>query len=132
MSTEIIVAVLSLAGVLGAAVIAWMGRRDETTANASETLITGQATRIDKLETRLDSVEADLRATRVELQEIQSHAGELRDALRRALAWIAEALEHLASPGSIAPPHPPDLETWQALVDSPPRARNPPARGSAG
>ena len=126
MSAEIIVAVLSLAGVLGAAIIAWMGRRDETTANASETLITGQATRIDKLETRLDSVEADLRATRVELQEIQSHAGDLRDALRRALAWIAEALEHLASPGSIAPPRPPDMEAWQALIDSPPRARNPP------
>ena len=132
MSTEIIVAVLSLAGVLGAAIIAWLGRRDETPAQASETLITGQATRSDKLETRLDSVEADLRATRVELQEIQSHAGELRDALRRALAWIAEALEHLASPGSIAPPHPPDLESWQALVDSPPRARNPPGGGSAG
>lgn len=127
MTIDVVVAVLSLAGVLGAAVIAWLGRRDETTANASEMLITGQATRIDKLETRLDSVEADLRATRVELQEIQSHAGELRDALRRALAWIAEALEHLASPGSIAPPHPPDLETWQALVDSPPRARNPPS-----
>ena len=127
MSSEIIVAVLSLAGVLGAAIIAWMGRRDETTANESETLITGQATRIDKLETRLDSVEADLRATRIELQEIQSHAGDLRDALRRALAWIAEALEHLASPGSIAPPRPPDMEAWQALVDSPPRARNPPS-----
>lgn len=126
MTIDVVVAMLSLAGVLGAAIIAWLGRRDETTASASETLITGQSVRIDKLETRLDSVEADLRATRVELQEIQSHAGDLRDALRRALAWIAEALEHMATPGAIAPPRPPDMEAWQALIDSPPRARNPP------
>lgn len=126
MATEIIVGLIAgVAGVVGA-VIGFLGKRDETQQAASETLITGQSARIDKLETRLDSVEADLRATRIELQEIQSHAGELRDALRRALAWIAEALEHLSSPGSIAPPRPPDMDAWQALIDSPPRARNPP------
>lgn len=128
MSTEIVVGLISLFGGVIVAAIGWLGHRDETTTSASETLINGQSVRIDKLETRLDSVEADLRATRVELQEIQSHAGDLRDALRRALAWIAEALEHLATPGLIAPPRPPDMEAWQALIDSPPRARNPPNR----
>lgn len=126
MSIEIIVAVLSLAGVLGAAVIAWLGRRDETAANASGALITGQAARIDKLESRLDSVESALRETREELQVIQSHAGDLRDALRHALAWIAGALEHFRSPESIAPPEAPDVAAWRKLIESPLRARNPP------
>ena len=127
MSTEIIVAIVSVIGGLGVAAIGWLSRRDEASATASETLIKGQSDRIDKLENRLDSVEEDLRATRQELQAIQSHAGDLRDALRRALAWIAEVLEHLANPTMIAPPPAPDVESWQALIDSPPKARNPPS-----
>lgn len=126
MSTEIIVAIVSVFGGLGVAAIGWLSRRDEVSATASETLIKGQSDRIDKLENRLDSVEEDLRATRIELQAIQSHAGDLRDALRRALAWIAEVMEHLAAPSAIAPPPAPDIEAWQALIDSPPKARNPP------
>lgn len=126
MTTEVIVAVISGAGALIVAVLTSLGRKDETSATASASLIDGQSARIDKLETRLDSVEEDLRTTRQELQAIQSHAGDLRDALRRALAWIAEALEHLAAPSTIAPPPPPDVEAWQALIDSPPKARNPP------
>ena len=127
MSTEIIVAIVSVLGGLGVAAIGWLSRKDETTNTASETLINGQSARIDKLETRLDSVEEDLRAARVELQAIQSHAGDLRDALRRALAWIAEVLEHFKAPDTIAPPPPPDITGWQELIDSPPKARNPPA-----
>lgn len=127
MSTEVIVAIVSGAGALIVALISSLGRRDETSAAASASLISGQSDRIDKLENRLDSVEEDLRATRQELQAIQSHAGDLRDALRRALAWIAEALEHLANPTMIAPPPAPDIESWQALIDSPPKARNPPS-----
>lgn len=126
MSTEVIVAIVSGAGALIVALISSLGRRDETSATASASLISGQSDRIDKLETRLDSVEEDLRTTRQELQAIQSHAGDLRDALRRALAWIAEVLEHLAAPSTIAPPPAPDIEAWQALIDSPPKARNPP------
>lgn len=126
MSTEVIVAIVSGAGALIVALISSLGRRDETSATASASLISGQSDRIDKLENRLDSVEEDLRATRQELQAIQSHAGDLRDALRRALAWIAEVLEHLAAPSTIAPPPAPDIEAWQALIDSPPKARNPP------
>lgn len=127
MSTEIIVAIVSVIGGLGVAAIGWLSRRDEASVTASETLIKGQSDRIDKLENRLDSVEEDLRATRIELQAIQSHAGDLRDALRRALAWIAEALEYLAAPSTIAPPPPPDVDAWQALIDSPPKARNLPS-----
>ena len=128
MATEIVVGIIAgIAGVAGA-IIGFLGKRDETKQSASEALINGQATRIDRLEGRLDSVEAALRETRQELHAIQSHAGDLRDALRRALAWIGEVLEHLASPDTIAPPPPPDVEEWQSLVDSPPRARNPPTR----
>lgn len=126
MSTEIIVAIISLIGGVLVAIVGWVSRKDETTATASETLIKGQSDRIDKLEGRLDTVEAALQDTRAELQAIQSHAGDLRDALRRALAWIAEVMEHLASPDTISPPPPPDVEAWQSLIDSPPRARNPP------
>lgn len=126
MATEIVVGIVAGVVTLATAVIGLLGKRDETKQSASEALISGQATRIDRLETRLDSVEAALRETRQELHAIQSHAGDLRDALRRALAWIAEALEHFSSPDSIAAPPAPDLETWQALIDSPPRARNPP------
>lgn len=126
MSTEIVVGIIAgIAGVAGA-IIGFLGKRDETRQSASEALITGQASRIDRLEGRLDTVEAALRETRNELHAIQSHAGDLRDALRRALAWIAETLEHQASPDTIAAPPAPDIDTWQALVDTPPRARNPP------
>lgn len=127
MSTEVIVAIVSGAGALIVALISSLGRKDETSATASASLISGQSDRIYKLENRLDSVEEALRATRQELQAIQSHAGDLRDALRRALAWIAEVLEHLAAPSTIAPPLAPDIEAWQALIDSPPKARNPPS-----
>lgn len=126
MSTEIIVAIISLIGGVLVAIVGWVSRKDETTATASETLIKGQSDRIDKLEGRLDTVEAALQDTRAELQAIQSHAGDQRDALRRALAWIAEVMEHLASPDTISPPPPPDVAAWQSLIDSPPRARNPP------
>lgn len=126
MATEIVVGIIAgIAGVAGA-IIGFLGKRDETRQSASEALITGQASRIDRLEGRLDTVEAALRETRNELYAIQSHAGDLRDALRRALAWIAETLEHQASPDTIAAPPAPDIDTWQALVDTPPRARNPP------
>lgn len=126
MATEIVVGIIAgIAGVAGA-IIGFLGKRDETRQSASEALITGQASRIDRLEGRLDTVEAALRETRNELHAIQSHAGDLRDALRRALAWIAETLEHQASPDTIAAPPAPDIDTWQALVDTPPRARNPP------
>ena len=126
MATEIVVGIIAgIAGVAGA-IIGFLGKRDETRQSASEALITGQASRIDRLEGRLDAVEAALRETRAELHAVQSHAGDLRDALRRALAWIAETLEHQASPDTIAAPPAPDIDTWQALVDSPPRARNPP------
>lgn len=126
MATEIVVGIIAgIAGVAGA-IIGFLGKRDETRQSASEALITGQASRIDRLEGRLDTVEAALRETRNELHVIQSHAGDLRDALRRALAWIAETLEHQASPDTIAAPPAPDIDTWQALVDTPPRARNPP------
>lgn len=126
MATEIVVGIIAgIAGVAGA-IIGFLGKRDETRQSASEALITGQASRIDRLEGRLDTVEADLRETRADLHAIQSHAGDLRDALRRALAWIAETLEHQASPDTIAAPPAPDIDTWQALVDTPPRARNPP------
>lgn len=126
MTTEVIVAVISLAGGLGAAVIAWLGRRDETTASASEALISGQSDRIDRLEHRLDELEVTLDRTREELRRFRSHSWDLRDALRRALAWIAEAVEHQNHPDTIAPPAPPDTAAWQELVDGPPRARNPP------
>lgn len=126
MATEIIVGIIAgIAGVAGA-IIGFLGKRDETQQSASEALINGQASRIDRLESRLDTVEDALRETRAELQAIQSHAGDLRDALRKALAWIAEALEHLASPQTVAPPPAPDVEAWQSLIESPPRARNPP------
>lgn len=130
MSAEILVGLISLIGGIIVAAIGWLGRRDETTTTASETLINGQSARIDKLESRLDSVESALRETREELQAIQSHAGDLRDALRRALVWISEALEHFRSPDSIAPPEEPDVEAWRELIESPPRARNPPKTGS--
>lgn len=126
MATEIVVGIVAGVATLATAVIGLLGKRDETSQSASEALINGQATRIDRLENRLDSVEEALRETRQELHAIQTHAGDLRDALRRALAWIAEALEHLASPDTIAPPPAPDVEEWQSLVDTPPRARNPP------
>ena len=128
MATEIVVGIVAGVATLATAVIGLLGKRDETSQSASEALINGQATRIDRLENRLDSVEEALRETRQELHAIQTHAGDLRDALRRALAWIAEALEHLASPDTIAPPPAPDVEEWQSLVDTPPRARNPPTR----
>ena len=126
MPTEIIVGIIAAVAAVAGAVIGLLGKRDETKQSASEALINGQATRIDRLEGRLDSVEAALRETRAELHAIQSHAGDLRDALRRALAWIAEVMEHLASPETVAPPPAPDVKAWQSLVDSPPRARNPP------
>ena len=126
MPTEIIVGIIAAVAATAGAVIGLLGKRDETKQSASEALINGQATRIDRLEGRLDSVEAALRETRAELHAIQSHAGDLRDALRRALAWIAEVMEHLSSPETVAPPPAPDVEAWQSLVDSPPRARNPP------
>lgn len=126
MATEVIVGIIAAVAAVAGAVIGLLGKRDETKQSASEALITGQASRIDRLESRLDTVEDALRETRAELQAIQSHAGDLRDALRRALAWIAEVMEHLASPETVAPPPAPDVEAWQALVDSPPRARNPP------
>lgn len=126
MATEIVVGIVAGVATLATAVIGLLGKRDETRQSASEALISGQATRIDRLEGRLDSVEAALRETRQELHAIQSHAGDLRDALRRALLWIGEVLEHLASPDTIAPPPEPDVEAWQRLVDAPPRARNPP------
>ena len=126
MAPEIVVGIIAgTAGVVGA-IIGLLGKKDETKQNASEALISGQATRIDRLESRLDSVEAALQETRQELHAIQSHAGDLRDALRRALIWIGEVLEHLASPDTIAAPPAPDVEAWQQLVDTPPRARNPP------
>lgn len=127
MATEIVVGIVAGVATLATAVIGLLGKRDETSQSASEALISGQATRIDRLEGRLDSVEAALRETRNELHAIQSHAGDLRDALRRALIWIGEVLEHLASPDTIAPPPAPDVEEWQSLVDTPPRARNPPS-----
>lgn len=127
MATEIIVGIIAgIAGVAGA-IIGFLGKRDETQQSASESLINGQSKRIDSLETRLDTVESALSETRAELRAIQSHAGDLRDALRKALAWIAEALEHFQSPESIAPPAEPDVQTWWDLVESPPRARNPPS-----
>lgn len=125
-ATEIIVGIVAGIATLATAIIGLLGKRDETKQSASEALINGQATRIDKLEGRLDTVEEALRETRAELHAIQSHAGDLRDALRRALAWIAEALEHFASPQTVAPPPAPDVEAWQSLIESPPRARNPP------
>lgn len=126
MTAEIVVGLVSLIGGIIVAAIGWLGRRDETTTTASESLINGQSKRIDSLENRLDTVESALKETRKELQAIQSHAGDLRDALRRALVWISEALEHFRSPDNIAPPAAPDVQAWQALVESPPRARNPP------
>ena len=96
MATEIVVGIVAGVATLATAVIGLLGKRDETSQSASEALISGQATRIDRLENRLDSVEEALRETRQELHAIQTHAGDLRDALRRALAWIAEALEHLS------------------------------------
>lgn len=126
MATEIVVGIIAgIAGVAGA-IIGFLGKKDETKQNASEALINGQASRIDRLEGRLDSVEAALQETRQELHAIQSHAGDLRDALRRALIWIGEVLEHLASPETVPAPPAPDVEAWQRLVDAPPRARNPP------
>lgn len=126
MATEIVVGIIAgVAGVAGA-IIGFLGKRDETKQSASEALINGQASRIDRLEGRLDSVEAALRETRAELQTIQSHAGDLRDALRRALAWIADAVEHLASPETVPEPPVPDVDEWRALIESPPRSRNPP------
>ena len=127
MATEIVVGIIAgVAGVAGA-IIGLLGKRDETKQSASEALINGQASRIDRLEGRLDSVEAALRETRSELHAIQSHAGDLRDALRRALAWIADAVEHLASPDTVPEPPMPDVEEWRALIEeSPPRSRNPP------
>ena len=133
MAPEIVVGIIAgIAGVVGAT-IGLLGKRDETRQSATEALINGQATRIDRLENRQDSTEAALRETRQELQDtrnelhfIQSHADDMRDALRRALTWIGEVLEHLASPETVAAPPTPDIDTWQALVDTPPRARNPP------
>lgn len=135
MAPEIVVGIIAgIAGVVGAT-IGLLGKRDETRQSATEALINGQATRIDRLENRQDSTEAALRETRQELQDtrnelhfIQSHADDMRDALRRALTWIGEVLEHLASPETVAAPPAPDVEAWQQLVDTPPRARNPPTR----
>lgn len=126
MATEIIVGIIAGGAAIVGAIIGLLGKRDETKQSASEALITGQATRIDKLEGRLDTVEAALQETRAELRAMRSHAGDLQDALRRALAWIAEVMEHFESPETIARPPDPDVEAWQAMVDSPPRARNPP------
>ena len=126
MATEVIVGAIAAVAAVAGAIIGFLGKRDETKQSASEALINGQASRIDRLEGRLDTVEAALRETRSELHAIQSHAGDLRDALRRALAWIAEVMEHLESPQTVPPPPAPDVEAWQSLVDSPPRARNPP------
>ena len=115
MATEIIVGLIAgIAGVAGA-VIGFLGKRDETHQAASETLINGQSERIDKLENRLDTVESALSETRAELRAIQSHAGDLRDALRKALAWIAEAIEHFQSPDSIAPPAEPDVQSLSLI-----------------
>ena len=127
MATEIVVGIIAgVAGVAGA-VIGFLGKKDETRQSASETLINGQDARIKRLEGRLDLVEAALRETRAELHAIQSHAGDLRDALRRALAWIADALAHLASPETVPEPPAPDVEEWRALIEEPaPRSRNPP------
>lgn len=126
MATEIVVGIIAgVAGVAGA-VIGFLGKKDETKQSASEALINGQGVRIERLESRLDSVEAALRETRAELYAIQSHAGDLRDALRRALAWIADAVEHLASPDTVPEPPVPDVDEWRALLESPPRSRNPP------
>lgn len=135
MAPEIVVGIIAgIAGVVGAT-IGLLGKRDETRQSATAALINGQATRIDRLENRQDTVEAALRETRQELQDtrnelhsIQSHADDLRDALRRALAWIGEMLEHRASPETVPAPPAPDVESWQQLVDTPPRARNPPTR----
>lgn len=133
MSVEIWVAIITVIGGLGVAAVGKFGRRDETRTAAADSLINGQSKRIDSLENRLDTVEADLQTTRADLQstrtelhKIQSHAGDLRDALRSALNWIAEVLEHFKAPEHIAPPAAPNIERWQALIDSPPKARNPP------
>lgn len=126
MATEIVVGIIAgVAGVAGA-VIGLLGKRDETKQLASEALINGQGVRIERLESRLDSVEDVLRETRAELYSIQSHASDLRDALRRALAWIADAVEHLTSPDTVPEPPVPDVDEWRALLESPPRSRNPP------
>lgn len=127
MTTEIIVGTIAgIAGVAGA-IIGLLGKKDETRQSASEALINGQGKRIERLEGRLDTVEEALRQTRAELNAIQSHAGDLRDALRRALAWIADALAYLASPETVPEPPAPDVEEWRALIEEPvPRSRNPP------
>lgn len=127
MSVEIWVAIITVIGGLGVAAVGKFGRRDETRTAAADSLINGQSKRIDNLENRLDTVEAALQSTRAELHKIQSHAGDLRDALRGALNWIARALEHFNAPSHFAPPAAPDVERWQKLIDSPPRARNPPS-----
>lgn len=126
MSVEILIAVIASSGTILAAIVGLMGRRDESATKAASELIGSQGERISKLEGRLDAVESNLREAREELQAMRWHAGDLRDALRRALAWIAEAMEHLQSPETISPPSAPDIAAWQALVESPPRARNPP------
>ena len=126
MSTEILTGIIAGFVAIVVAAIGKNGSKDERNNTATAALIDGQSARIDKLETRLDTVEDDLQAARRELHAIQSHAGDLRDALRSALAWIAEVLEHFKAPEHIAPPAAPNIERWQALIDSPPKARNPP------
>ena len=124
MAAEIVVGIIAgVAGVAGA-VIGLLGKRDETKQSASEALISGQGVRIERLESRLDSVEDALRETRAELYSIQNHANDLRDALRRALAWIADAVEYLSSPDAVPEPPAPDMKDWWALLEHSPRSKD--------
>lgn len=117
MPTDILTTVLSTAGLVLVAIIGLQGSRDEKKATHNATLVDGQNSRIQLLEDRLDRVEERLDQTRAELWRFQAHASALRTALRKAIAWITDAVEWMNGPRATAPPSPPDSEAWNALLE---------------
>ncbi|QNE90247.1 hypothetical protein H0194_04510 [Corynebacterium incognita] len=128
---QIIVAGFGLAGVLGGAFIGLSGRKEETKATETATLIQGQAKRIDSLENRQETTEKllaetrealtktqdDLAKTKLDLWALKTVAGELRRALAKAVSWIGDAVEWMNGPRDTAPPSPPDSDAWKELID---------------
>lgn len=116
MSSEVQIALISLATGVIVGMIGWAGKRGEVSAASVKTLVEGYAARVEQLEERTDKLEARLEETRKELHWHQRHSHALRRALAAAVEWIADAVEWINGPRTGPPPSPPDSEPWKDLI----------------
>lgn len=124
----------ALIGLAGGTIVAWIGlrgRKTEVSTSFNDNLLQRQDNRIGKLETRIDVVEQRLRETEDQLRLEEDKTYSLRRALVNAVDWLREFVDW-ARGGAVGNAPEPDIVSLTEVLSGShaPRSLNPPSGDS--